>query len=75
MEDPKLWVESEPQLPAYTTATARPDLSHVCDLLVSLRECRILNPLSEARDQTFVRADTSRVLNLLSHNRNSNHLL
>ena len=31
----------------------------------------ILNPLSQARDQTHVLMDTSRVLNLLSHNGNS----
>ena len=31
----------------------------------------ILNPLSKARDQTFILMDTSRVLNLLSRNRNS----
>ena len=39
-------VKSELQLLAYTTAMATPDPSHVCDLH------RILNPLSEARDQT-----------------------
>ena len=31
MEVPRLGVELELQLPAYTTATATPDLSHVCD--------------------------------------------
>ena len=34
-------------------------------------ECRILNPLSEARDQTRILKDISWVLNPLSHNRNS----
>ena len=32
MEVPRLGVESEPQLAAYTTATATLDLSHVCNL-------------------------------------------
>ena len=43
--------ELELQLPAYTTATATPDLSHICDLHYSLWQCRILNPLNKARDQ------------------------
>ena len=29
-----------------------PDLRHICNLHHSPRQCRILNPLSEARDQT-----------------------
>ena len=29
-----------------------PDLSHICDLHHSLWQCQILNPVSEARDQT-----------------------
>ena len=69
MEVPSLGVGSELQLPAYTTATATPDLSHICDLCCSLRT--ILNPLSEARDGTHILMDTSQVLNLLSHNGNS----
>ena len=32
MEVPRLGVELELQLPAYTTATATRDLSHVCEL-------------------------------------------
>ena len=32
MEVPRPGVELELQLPAYTAATATPDLSHVCDL-------------------------------------------
>ena len=39
-------------LSAYTTATATWDLSWVCDLHHSSWQCRILNPLSEARDRT-----------------------
>ena len=42
----------ELQLPAYTTATATPDPSCVCNPHHSSRQCRILNPLSEARDRT-----------------------
>ena len=40
------------QVPADTTAIATRDLSHVCNLHHSSRQCQILNPLSEARDQT-----------------------
>ena len=32
MEVPGLGIELELQLPAYTTATAMQDLSHLCDL-------------------------------------------
>ena len=52
MEVPSLEIELELQLPAYTTATAMPDPSHVCDLHHSSWQHRILNPLSEARDRT-----------------------
>ena len=72
IEVPRLGVESELQLPVHITATAIPDLSHICDLHQSLRQCQIVvNPLSEARDRTGVHLDTSHVLNLLSHNGNS----
>ena len=50
MEVPRLRVKSELQLPAYTTATAMPDPSNVCDLHHSSRQHWILNPLSEASD-------------------------
>ena len=40
------------QLPAYATATATRDPSHVCDLHHSSRQRWILNPLREARDRT-----------------------
>ena len=52
MEVPRLGVELELQLLVYATATATPDLSHICDLYHSSQQCRILNPLSEARDWT-----------------------
>ena len=61
MEVLRLGVELELQLPAYTTATAMPDLSHICNLHHSSRQRWILNPLSEARDQTCVLMDTSQV--------------
>jgi len=50
MEGPGLGVESELQLPAYTTATRTPDLSRVCTLDHSSWQCWVLNPLSRARD-------------------------
>ena len=56
-----LGVESELQLPAYTTVTAMLDLSHICDLQHSSQKCQILDPLSEARDQTCNLMDTSQV--------------
>ena len=68
MEDPRLMAESKLQLPAYAIATAMPDPSHVCDLHHSSWQCWILNPPSEARDQTHILMDTRWVCNLLSHN-------
>ena len=49
MEVPRLGVELELQLLAYTTATAAPDLSQICNLHYSSWQGRILNPLSEPR--------------------------
>ena len=69
MKVPGLGVKLELQLPA--TATAKLDLSYIYDLHCSLQQSQILNPLSEARDLTFILMDPSWVLNLLSHNRNS----
>ena len=46
-------VELELRLPAYATATATPNPSRVCNLYHSSRQCQILNPLSEAKDQTI----------------------
>ena len=61
MEVPRLGVESKLQLPAYTTATATPDLSSVWDLHHSSRQCQVLHPLSEARDGTHTFMDTSQI--------------
>ena len=52
MEVPGPGVESELQLPAYTTATGTRDPICVCDLHHSLWQHRILKPPSEARDRT-----------------------
>ena len=56
MEVPRLGVESELQLPAYTTATATRDPSCICNLYHSSRQCRM---------------DSSQVPDPLSHNGNS----
>ena len=58
MEFPRLGVESELQLPAYTTTTAMPDLSCICDLCCSLQQCQILKPLSKDRYRTCVLMET-----------------
>ena len=47
MEVPRLGIKSELQLPAYTIATATPDLSHICDLHHSSQQCKIPDPLSK----------------------------
>ena len=61
MDVPRLGVESELWLPAYATAIATQDLSHVCDLHHRSQQHWILSPLSEAWDRTRVLVDTSRV--------------
>jgi len=69
--DPHLWqmdlsrpgVELELQLLG--------DLSRICDLYHSLWQPWILNPLSEARDQTCILMDTNQALILLSHGGNA----
>ena len=60
-EFPRLGVESELQLPAYATATAMWDPSHICNLHHSSRQGQILNPMSKARDQTRILMHISRV--------------
>ena len=55
----------------YATATATPDPSCLCELLGSLLQCWILNPLSEARDQNCILTRTSPILNPLYHGGNS----
>ena len=52
MEVPRLGFQSELQLPAYTTAIATQDPSHICNLHHSSQQCWILNPLSKFRNRT-----------------------
>ena len=52
MEVLRLGVELELQLPAYTTATAMRNPSHIFDLHHSSQECWIPDPLLKARDRT-----------------------
>ena len=59
MEVPRIGVEPEPHL----WPTSQP------------QQCQILNPLSEAKDQTHILVDTSQVLNPLSHNGNSKYTI
>ena len=47
VEVPRLEVKLELRLPAYTTATATPDPSCICDLHGSPRQCQVLNPRIE----------------------------
>ena len=61
MDIPRLGVESELQLPAYTTATAMLDLSLICNLHPSSQQRQVLNPLTGARNGTQVLMDTSQV--------------
>ena len=71
MEVPRLGVQSEWQLLAYTKATATQDLSGICDLHGSLWQYWILNPVSEARDRTYILMVPSQVLKTLSHKNSS----
>ena len=62
MEVPRPGVKWELQLSAYTTATAKSDPSHTCNLHHSSHQTPILNPLSEARYWTCILLDTSQIL-------------
>ena len=55
----RLGVESELQLPAFATATAMPDPSHIFNLPHSSQQRQILNPLTEAPVRTFFLMDAS----------------
>ena len=57
MEVPRIAVNSELHLPAYATATAPWDPSHIMDH--SSQQRQIPDPLSEARDQSCILTDTS----------------
>ena len=59
MKVPSLTPELELQLLIYTTATAMPDPSCVCDLHHSSWQHKIINSLSKARDWTGILTDAS----------------
>ena len=59
MEASRIGGESELQLLAYNTATATLGQSCTCNLHHSSWQHWILNPLTEARDQTHILMDTS----------------
>ena len=61
MEVPRPGVALKLSLLACAVATAVPDLSRACSPHHRSRQCRILNPLSEARDRTRILMDTSPV--------------
>ena len=51
MEVPRLGAKLELQLLAYTTATAMPDPSRVCNLQHNSQQCQILNPSGSGQGQ------------------------
>ena len=59
VEVPRLGVKSELQLLAYSTATAMPDPSLICNLHHSSWQHWIFNPLSKARDWACVLMNTN----------------
>ena len=71
IEVPRLGVELELQLLAYTIVIATPDLNFVLDLHLSSQQPWVLNQLNEARDQIHILTDPSWALNLLSPNGDS----
>ena len=62
MEVPRLGVQSESKLLAYTTAITMWDLRQVWDLHHSSQQRQILNPLSGARDWTCILMDAGQIL-------------
>ena len=71
VEVPRLGVNMELQLPAYTTATATPDLSHICHLHHSYRNARSLTQWARPGIEPTSSLILCWVLNHLSHNGNS----
>ena len=55
---PRLGVESELQMPAYATATAKWDPSHICDPHHSSQQHQIPDLLSQGRDSNRLLRDT-----------------
>ena len=74
MEFPSLGDDLELPQPVYTTATAMPDMNHVCDLNHSSWQCGIVNSLIKAMIEPALFMDTSQLCNRLNHSRNSNFL-
>ena len=72
MEVPRLGIESELQLPAYTQPQ-QCQIQATSATHATAPGNATLNPLSMARDPAHMLVDTSQVLNPLSHNRNSPH--
>ena len=66
MEVPRLGVKSELQLPTYTTATAMPEPSHMCNLHHSSQQHQIPNPLSNLMvpSRIYCHCATTRTPNL-----------
>ena len=58
-EVPRLWVQWELELLAYTKATSKSDASHVCELHHNSWQHWILNPLKEGRNWTCILMDAS----------------
>ena len=56
---PRLGIKSVLQLPAYATARAAQDLSHICNLYHTSWRCQILDLLSEVRNRTHILMDIS----------------
>ena len=71
MEVPRLGVKSELQLPAYATATATPDPSHVCSLLHNSQQHWIINLLSRGQGSNPLPHGYSLGSLPLSHHRSS----
>ena len=72
MDVPRLGVESELQLLAYSKATVTPDLGHIYNLCApACSKHQIFNPLSEARDRNRILTETTSGLNLPSLSGNS----
>jgi len=57
----------------HSNATAMPDLSSICNLCCSLQQQQTLNTLNKATGRTCILMDSTRVLDLLSHNRSSRY--
>ena len=74
MQVSRLGVKSEQQLLAHDTATAMPNPRLICNLHHSSRQCQILNPLSETRDQICIFMGTSQTVSAEPHG-NSSHLI